>query len=111
MLAVRQRFQPVLGLVRWLTVPMLLLLSLGGCAKSPDETADLSDVPAGSHSHELPGDALVSTAEISARQAKQREALNQMGVNHVVRPDGSIVVFESDLTSGKSKEVRFVING
>ncbi|MBP62377.1 MAG: hypothetical protein CMJ62_12730 [Planctomycetaceae bacterium] len=76
MLAVRQRFQPVLGLVRWLTVPMLLLLSLGGCAKSPDETADLSDVPAGSHSHELPGDALVSTAEISARQAKQREALN-----------------------------------
>ncbi len=42
---------------------------------------------------------------------KQREALNQMGVNHVVRPDGSIVVFESDLTSGKSKEVRFVING
>ncbi len=42
---------------------------------------------------------------------KQREALNQMGVNHVVRPDGSIVVFESDLTSGKSKEVRFVIDG
>ena len=42
---------------------------------------------------------------------KQREALNQMGVNHVVRPDGSIVVFESDLTSGKSKELRFVING
>ena len=28
---------------------------------------------------------------------KQREALNQMGVNHVVRPDGSIVVFEADL--------------
>ena len=42
---------------------------------------------------------------------KQRDALNQMGVNHVVRPDGSIVVFESDLTSGKSKELRFVING
>ena len=42
---------------------------------------------------------------------KQWEALNQMGVNHVVRPDGSIVVFESDLTSSKSKEVRFVING
>ena len=42
---------------------------------------------------------------------KQREALNQMGVNHVVRPDGSIVVFESDLTSSKSKEVRFVIDG
>ncbi len=42
---------------------------------------------------------------------KQREALNQMGVNHVVRPDGSIVVFESDLTSGKKKEMRFVING
>jgi hypothetical protein len=42
---------------------------------------------------------------------KQREALNQMGVNHVVRPDGSIVVFESDLTSGKSKELRFVIDG
>ena len=28
---------------------------------------------------------------------KQREALNQMGVNHVVRPDGSLVVFEADL--------------
>jgi hypothetical protein len=42
---------------------------------------------------------------------KQRDALNQMGVNHVVRPDGSLVVFEADLTSGKSKEVRFVING
>ncbi len=42
---------------------------------------------------------------------KQREALNQMGVNHVVPPDGSIVDFESDLTSGKSKEVRFVIDG
>ena len=42
---------------------------------------------------------------------KQREALNQMGVNHVVRPDGSIVVFESDLTSGSRKEVRFVIDG
>jgi hypothetical protein len=42
---------------------------------------------------------------------KQRDALNQMGVNHVVRPDGSIVVFESDLTSGKKKEMRFVIDG
>jgi hypothetical protein len=42
---------------------------------------------------------------------KQREALNQMGVNHVVRPDGSIVVFEADLTSGKKKEVRFEIHG
>ena len=42
---------------------------------------------------------------------KQRDALNQMGVNHVVRPDGSIVVFESDLTSGKKKKVRFVIDG
>ena len=42
---------------------------------------------------------------------KQRDALNQMGVNHVVRPDGSIVVFESDLTSGSRKEVRFVIDG
>jgi len=36
----------------------------------------LSDVPGGSHSRELPGDVLVSTAEISARQAKQRAALN-----------------------------------
>ncbi len=42
---------------------------------------------------------------------KQREALNHMGVNHVVRPDGSIVVFETDLTSSKSKKVRFVIDG
>ena len=42
---------------------------------------------------------------------KQREALNQMGVNHVVRPDESIVVFESDLTSGSRKEVRFAIDG
>ena len=42
---------------------------------------------------------------------KQHEALNQMGVNHVVRPDGSIVVFHSDLTIGKQNEVRFVING
>jgi hypothetical protein len=42
---------------------------------------------------------------------KQRDALNQMGVNHVVRPDGSIVVFEADLTSGKKKEMRFVIDG
>ena len=42
---------------------------------------------------------------------KQREALNHMGVNHRVRPDGSIVVFESDLTSGSRKEVRFVIDG
>ena len=41
---------------------------------------------------------------------KQREALNQMGVNHVVRPDGSLVVFEADLTSGKKKKGRFVIN-
>ena len=42
---------------------------------------------------------------------KQQEALNQMCVNHVVRPDGSIVVFEADLTSGKKKEMRFVIDG
>ena len=42
---------------------------------------------------------------------KQHEALNQMGVSHVVRPDGSIVVFEADLTSGKKKKGRFVING
>ena len=42
---------------------------------------------------------------------KQRDALNQMGVNHVVRSDGSIVVYESDLTSGKKKETRFVIDG
>jgi len=42
---------------------------------------------------------------------KQREALNQMGVSHVVRPDGSIVVFEADLTSSKKKEVRFEIHG
>ena len=42
---------------------------------------------------------------------KQREALNYMGINSHVRPDGSIVVFEADLTSGKIKEVRFVING
>jgi len=42
---------------------------------------------------------------------KQRDALNQMSVNHVVRPDGSIVVFEADLTSGKRKEMRFVIDG
>ena len=42
---------------------------------------------------------------------KQREALNQMGVNHVVHPDESIVVFESDLTSGSRKEVRFAIDG
>jgi len=42
---------------------------------------------------------------------KQREALNHMGVNHVVRPDGSIVVFEADLSSSKKKEMRFVING
>jgi hypothetical protein len=42
---------------------------------------------------------------------KQRDALNQMGVNHVVRPDGSLVVFEADLTSGKKKEMRFVIDG
>ena len=42
---------------------------------------------------------------------KQRDALNQMGVNHVVRPDGCIVVFESDLTSGKKKEMSFVIDG
>jgi len=42
---------------------------------------------------------------------KQQEALNQMCVNHVVRPDGSIVVFHSDRTIGKQNEVRFVING
>ena len=42
---------------------------------------------------------------------KQREALNYMGINSYVRPDGSIVVFEADLTSGSRKEVRFVIDG
>jgi len=42
---------------------------------------------------------------------KQREALNYMGINSHVRPDGSIVVFEADLTSGKKKKGRFVING
>lgn len=41
---------------------------------------------------------------------KQREALNQMGIPCVVRPDGTIVVFKSDLTVGKRKEVRFVID-
>ena len=38
---------------------------------------------------------------------KQQEALNQMGVSHKVRPDGTIVVFTNDLTSDKSK----VVNG
>ena len=38
---------------------------------------------------------------------KQQEALNQMGVSHKVRPDGTIVVFTNDLTNDKSK----VVNG
>jgi hypothetical protein len=42
---------------------------------------------------------------------KQRKALNYMGIKCLVRLDGSIVVFESDLTSGKKKEGGFVING
>jgi hypothetical protein len=41
---------------------------------------------------------------------KQKEALNHMGVDCVVRPDGSIVVFETDLTSGRKKKVEFVID-
>ncbi|MDB3945177.1 DUF4224 domain-containing protein [Gammaproteobacteria bacterium] len=42
---------------------------------------------------------------------KQLEALNHMGIKCRERLDGSIVVFESDLTSGKKKEREFVING
>ncbi len=42
---------------------------------------------------------------------KQKEALNQMGIDHKDRPDGSLVVFKADLASGQNKEVRFVING
>ena len=32
---------------------------------------------------------------------KQVEALNQMGINHTVRPDGAPVIFVNDLTNEK----------
>jgi hypothetical protein len=31
------------------------------------------------------------------RPSKQRQALNTMGIDYVTRPDGTVVVFESDL--------------
>lgn len=42
---------------------------------------------------------------------KQHEALNQMGIDHVLRPDGIPIVIADDLPRGKKKEVRFTING
>ena len=71
------KLQAVLGLPRWLTLSALLSLSmLAGCAKGPEETTDLADVPAGSHTRELTGEVQISTSEISARQAEQRQALD-----------------------------------
>ena len=42
---------------------------------------------------------------------KQVEALNQMGIDYKIRPDGSLVVMPDDLVESKAKEVRFSING
>ena len=43
---------------------------------------------------------------------KQREALNSMGIDHVTRPDGSVVVFVADMSSQPITEMeRFKING
>ena len=43
---------------------------------------------------------------------KQREALNTMGIDHRVRPDGSLVVFLNDMgNSTTTKTKRFEING
>jgi len=44
------------------------------------------------------------------RPSKQIEALNQMMIPCKVRPDGSVVVFEADLTTDKPKTVEFKIN-
>ncbi|MBT6065817.1 MAG: DUF4224 domain-containing protein [Proteobacteria bacterium] len=42
---------------------------------------------------------------------KQQEALRHMGINHTVRPDGTVVVFISDLTCAtEQKPVRFTID-
>ena len=42
---------------------------------------------------------------------KQLEALNLMGIDCKIRPDGSLVVMPDDLVMNKPKEVRFSING
>ena len=42
---------------------------------------------------------------------KQVAALNQMGIDYKIRPDGSLVVMPDDLVESKAKEVRFSING
>ena len=43
---------------------------------------------------------------------KQREALNSMGIDHVTRPDGSVVVFMSAMANQHTTEMeRFKING
>jgi len=44
------------------------------------------------------------------RPSKQIEALNQMMIPCKVRPDGTVVVFEADLTTDKPKTVEFKIN-
>lgn len=61
----------------------------------------------------LPQEQVVELTGYKQHQ-KQQAALNQMGVSHSVRPDGSIVVFNKDLTSVKgtstSGTYSFVIN-
>ena len=42
---------------------------------------------------------------------KQIEALNHMGIDYKVRPDGSLVVMPDDLVVSKPREVRFSFNG
>ena len=45
------------------------------------------------------------------QSTSQREVLNFMGIDHRMRPDGSVVVFENDLVNRTpTKEKEFKIN-
>jgi hypothetical protein len=45
------------------------------------------------------------------QSTSQREVLNFMGIDHRIRPDGSVVVFENDLVNRTpTKEKEFKIN-
>ena len=44
------------------------------------------------------------------QSTSQREVLNFMGIDHRIRPDGSVVVFEYDLINKTPKNKEFKIN-
>ena len=45
------------------------------------------------------------------QSTSQKEVLNFMGIDHRIRPDGSVVVFENDLVNRTpTKEKEFKIN-